>query len=131
MCNDLTERFAGINSSQVVVLGSIQVTVRIDNIAKENIRMLVVLDSTMRNSVILGRDTLRIFKLGLSTQSVLVEAETPNEIMFIEVVNALESKSNDIEINPEVGYETQSAVRQLFATEYLNAERPESPQTDM
>lgn len=58
-------QFRGINSSSLVVLGTVYTDVELDGQLWHNVRLLVVPDSTMVPPVIIGKDILKLFKMRL------------------------------------------------------------------
>ncbi|KAI4480836.1 hypothetical protein M0804_009933 [Polistes exclamans] len=64
--SELGNEYYGINNSRLQVHGSTRVSLKLDDGERVDIRLLVVPDTTMVNSVILGRDALGKCGLGLS-----------------------------------------------------------------
>ncbi|XP_011883821.1 PREDICTED: uncharacterized protein K02A2.6-like [Vollenhovia emeryi] len=125
---DEQRRFHGINRSSLIVLGAVSVDMKMDGKILKNIQLIVVPDYTMSSSVVLGRDVLRKLGLGLgevneSSKTCLVEAA---DVMSIDIVSG-ESESALLTINPDVPFETQERVREMFCKEYLESECPIEP----
>ena len=75
--------YSGINDSELVRLGMIMSNVSLDNFERK-IQLIVVPNNTMQSSVVLGRDALKVFNLGLMALPE-VEAQTVTEIFSIDV----------------------------------------------
>ena len=118
-------RYSGINDNELVRLGMINSNVTLDNIERK-IQLIVVPNNTMRSSVVLGRDALKVFNLGLMTLPE-VEARATKEIFYIDV--RIDNLTDLLEINSEVGHENQTKLKQLFLSEYWFPELPEFPKT--
>lgn len=86
--------------------------------------IFIVPDSTMRASVVLGRDTLKNFNLGLMA----LQRQEAGVVREFFQINVLESNIEDsLQINSEMDIEMHSTLKQLFISDYLNKERPEFP----
>lgn len=107
----------------LITSGVVTVNVSMDNVERE-IELFVVSDSTMRNSVVLGRDALKKLNLGLRALPPS-EAAVMREIFNIDVSEDVRVSS--LEINPDIDFKTQKALRKLFFTDYQSPERPENP----
>ncbi|XP_043478302.1 uncharacterized protein LOC122508807, partial [Leptopilina heterotoma] len=115
--------YNGVNNSVIDFVGVTVACVTMNDVSHE-IELLVVPNITMNSSVVLGRNALTKFNLGLRALPAL-EAGAIREIFNINV-----SEPNDtiaLEINPNIDKKTQILLKKLFLTDYKNPERPESP----
>ncbi|KAI4486095.1 hypothetical protein M0804_006584 [Polistes exclamans] len=95
--------YYGINNSRLQVHGSIRVSLKLDDGERIDVRLLVVPDTTMVNSVILGRDALKKCGLGLSRKDRRSEEEIViNQIMNIEINDSTDNQTTELDINPEI-----------------------------
>ncbi|XP_043276015.1 uncharacterized protein [Venturia canescens] len=120
---DHSNKFRGINNSNLVVLGMVTLDIEMNGKIERSLRLMVVPDFTMISCVILGRDVIKRFGLGLKNSENAYEAE----IMNIDVSSPVEDEADLLEINPTIPIKTQKEIRQLFREKYLEPERPEEP----
>jgi len=81
----------------------------------------------MTSSIILGRDILKKFGLGLRK----IENQAIDDVSNIEINDSLDVISDSLIINNEVSCETQVSLRELFKSEYIEPVRPSNPKVDM
>lgn len=122
-CSQRDRKYNGINNSELVKLGIVKINVILDNVERE-VELYVVPNETMCSQVVLGRDALKKFNLGLKALSPL-EAEAVENIFNIDI--CVNDHINCLNINPEIDLKIQSSLRNLFSEEYEYKERPESP----
>ncbi|XP_011859315.1 PREDICTED: uncharacterized protein LOC105556813 [Vollenhovia emeryi] len=122
-----SRRYHGINHSPLHVLGRVRLNITIDNETKIDLPVLVVPDTTMANPVVLGRDTLKTFGLGLRK----LEAQAIYDILNIETNDTRDFISDSLRINAETPHDVQSNLRKLFVLDYLEPERPNAPRVDI
>lgn len=67
--------FCGINNTRLKIVGEVNVTLEVDDIVQKDIALLVVPNSTMRYSMVLGRDVLKKLNFKL-----VASLNTDNEI---------------------------------------------------
>ncbi|XP_046740532.1 uncharacterized protein LOC124407965 [Diprion similis] len=120
-------QYVGLNNSNLEIRGKIRANVRFDGLNCEDIDLRVVPDSTMKTSIILGREVLKKLNLELKTPAEL-EEEVVQEPFNIETCSIDVNVAESILINPGISREIQSAVRRLLTTDYLSPERPIEPQ---
>ncbi|KMQ88084.1 hypothetical protein RF55_12486 [Lasius niger] len=90
------DRFYGVNGSSLEVLGLVDATI-LFNHGKHNIRLYVVPNKTMRNSIVLGRDFMKSAKLSLSDEK--ASSDEPLDIMNIEIdEDSTSANSRDMSI---------------------------------
>ncbi|KAI4476295.1 hypothetical protein M0804_013711 [Polistes exclamans] len=75
--SELGNEYYGINNSRLQVHGSIRVSLKLDDGERVDVRLLVVPDTTMVNSVILGRDALK--KCGLEERRLMTNDESEKD----------------------------------------------------
>lgn len=126
-CKQQDRKYSGINNSELVKLGIVKINVTLDTVKRE-LDMFVVPNDTMCSQVVLGRDALKKFNLGLKALSPL-EAEAIEQILNIDV--CVEDHVNSLKINSEIDLKTQNTLRKLFFDEYENIECPECPKINM
>lgn len=119
--------YSGINNSILKILGITSTKVRFNNI-EHKIEIFVVPDETMQASVILGRDVLSKFNLGLMALP-YEEAEAVREIFAID--HGKNNLVDSMQINPAVDFKVKLELKKIFTTEYLNKKRPEFPKIKM
>ncbi|XP_025265055.1 uncharacterized protein LOC112638147 [Camponotus floridanus] len=119
--------YHGINYSPLRIIGYIRLNITIDNETKNNITTLVVPDTTMVYPVVLGRDVLKKFGLGLRK----LEVQVIDELLNVEVDNPRDTALDSLGINPEISREAQISLRELFRSEYVEPARSISPKVDM
>ncbi|KAI4473033.1 hypothetical protein M0804_015511 [Polistes exclamans] len=124
--------YYGINNSRLQVHGSTRVSLKLDDDERVDIRLLVVPDTTMVNSVILGRDALKKCGLGLSRKDRRSEEEVViSQIMNIEINDSTDDQTTELDINPEIAVEKQNELKEILKVNYLSAPRPEKPKISM
>lgn len=119
--------YHGINRSPLRIIGYIRLNITIDNETKNNITTLVVPDTTMVNPVVLGRDVLKKFGLGLRK----LEIQVIDELLNVEIDNPHDTVLDSLCINPEIPREAQVSLRELFTSEYVEPARSISSKVDM
>ena len=117
----LKDKFRGINSSSLVVLGVITVSANVNKRLAESTRLLVVPDDTMQTSVVLGRDALNLLGFNLTQRS--LETNDASFILNIGVSSETDNATDSLYVNHEIPLVTQNQFRRLFSTEYLHRER--------
>ncbi|XP_076301534.1 uncharacterized protein LOC143219409 [Lasioglossum baleicum] len=124
-----SDRFHGINGSDLNVLGKMRATIIYDAV-KYYVTLRIVPDETMKNPLVLGRDFMKIAKLSLSREET-VECNDIADIMNIEVdqVNACIS-ADDMHFDESLSAEIKTRARELFNKTYINAQRPAEPSVE-
>jgi hypothetical protein len=89
--------------------------------------LYIVPDDTMFTPVVLGRDVLKAFNLGLAKLSDASFDEALQEIMSIDVGNSGEDLAETLTIYSGICLKDQLSLKGLFITEYLKPPRPEAP----
>lgn len=118
------DRFHGLNGSGLEVIGCIKAELTFKR-GKYNVTIRVVPDTTMQNSLILGRDFMKIAKLSLKDENDVTD------IMNIEVDKSeVHATSQDMQLNEDLSVEAKAQARKLFEEHYINAERPVKPATE-
>ncbi|XP_043478273.1 uncharacterized protein LOC122508792 [Leptopilina heterotoma] len=125
--SDSSQDYTGINNSVLVRLGLVTAKVRFNDI-ETKITVYVVPDNTMQVSVILGRDVLSKFNLGLLSLS-KIEVEAIGEIFAID--HGTDSVVDFMQINPDIDFKIKSQLKNIFLEEYINKERPEFPNVNI
>lgn len=119
--------FRGINNSKLILKGKLKVRITLGVLTKENIMLYIVPDDTMFTPVVLGRDVLKAFNLGLAKLSDASFDEALQEIMSIDVGNSGEDLAETLTIYSGICLKDQLSLKGLFITEYLKPPRPEAP----
>ncbi|XP_076660149.1 uncharacterized protein LOC143363456 [Halictus rubicundus] len=123
------DRFHGINGSDLNVLGKTQATIIYDT-EKYCVMLRVVPDETMKNSLVLGRDFMKIANLSLSREET-VERDDIADIMNIEVDQGNTCISaDDMRFDENLSNEVKTRARELFSKMYINAQRPVEPSVE-
>ena len=120
-------KYAGINNSNLIVLGMLKVSIVLENEVRDNIILRVVPNNTMRSPLVLGRDVLKNFGLFFNKIEKYVGKES-NELMNIDICLIDEKKDFGLNMNPEVPYESKVKLLKQFKECYLEAEKPEAPE---
>lgn len=123
-----TDKFSGINNSKLVVLGTVEASVTLDNITKNNIVLIVVPDNTMASDIVLGRNALRKFNLALADKGVTEENEAISAIMNIDTSSQEQNITESLEVDETVSVKNKLILSELFTNHYVNPVRPESPE---
>jgi len=119
--SDKLHEIFGINNSPLRVIGNyICLNVTIGNETMNDLTILVVPDTTMTSSIILGRDILK--KFGLSLRK--IENQAIDDVLNVEISDSRDTISDFLVINTEILYETQANLRELFKSEYVEPVRP-------
>lgn len=79
----------------------------------------------MISPVVLGRDILKMFGLGLRK----LEAQAVDDILNVEVNDPRDTIFDSLKVNAEVSREVQSSLRELFMSEYIEPVRPNEPES--
>lgn len=112
------DRFRGINSSGLILLGALELDINLEGRICKNVRLLVVPDYTMSAAVVLGRDLLK--KLGLGLRGVFnSESRAIHEILNIDV-SCPSGWEENIDVNFELCYDIRRRLQELFRVKYLN-----------
>ena len=119
--------FRGINHSPLQIIGYVRLSITLDNETKDNVTILVVPDTTMVSPIVLGRDIMKKFGLSLKKS----ETQAINDILNVEISNPVDVIADSLNINTAVSREIHSDLRELFMSEYVNIERPNTPKVDM
>jgi len=127
LSDKLHENYHGINNSPLRVIGYIRLNVTIDNETVNDLMVLVVPDTTMTSSIILGRDILK--KFGLSLRK--IENQAIDDVLNIEINDSPDIIADSLNINSEMPYKTQVSLQELFKSEYIEPVRPSNPKVDM
>ncbi|XP_043497018.1 uncharacterized protein LOC122520807 [Polistes fuscatus] len=129
---ELGSEYYGINHSRLQVHGSIQVSLKLDDGERVDTRLLVVPDTTMVNSVILGRDALKRCGLVFSRKDKRSEEEVViDQVMNIEIDDSTDNQITELDINPKIAVEKQNELKEILKVNYLDAPRPEKPRISM
>lgn len=120
-------KFCGINKSKLIVNGSVNVSLTLNDCIKI-VTLLVVPDDTMSSCVVLGRDILKIFKLILRNEKAYeTESEAINAIMNIDIDYDHSDTCADMKLGTDLTEQARSDFKKLFIEEYIQPERPEKP----
>lgn len=119
--SDRNKSYEGINNTELMVLGEVKVSIRIYDIVKCNIIMLVVPDYTMKSPVILGRDILEKFGFRLiidrNSKPYGNENTLCDEIAQIMNISEYKSENNPLDIitvNSDVPFEILQRFKNIF-----------------
>lgn len=125
---DFIDKFAGVNGSRLIVLGSIKVSVKMNDIMKNDITLLVVPDNTMMSNVVLGRDILKIFNLTFCNQVKEKECDTINAIFNIDMQIQEQNIMDSLNINEQILLPDKIVLKEIFNKYYVLPERPDVPE---
>ena len=124
-------RYAGINQSNLSVLGKISVSIILDGEICNDVKLLVVPDDTMKSSLVLGRDVLNKFALGLAK---VEKGKGPEnfetkvkELNNIDIYFVDEEQAQPLNIDPKVPHKIKSKLLEQFKVEYIESVKPEVP----
>ncbi|XP_076620054.1 uncharacterized protein LOC143341206 [Colletes latitarsis] len=113
--------FSGINGSVMQIVGQIEGIITL-NCMKHNVNLRVVEEGSMRNSIVLGRDFMKVARM-----SVQLDPEV-FEIMNIESRLVEDSSTPQLIINENIPHTVREQARQIFEECYVKPIRPEIPQ---
>ena len=122
----LVDKYCGINDSRVIILGTIDTEVTIGNVTK-NVNLAVVPNITMKKPVLLGKDALRIFDFALAKKRNDFD-EAMMEILNIDW-DEPGNVTDSLMINPKISFRDRERLKTLFASDYIEPERPPEPKT--
>lgn len=117
------ERYEGINGSILRIKGIVKVKISYDGEEIQDVTLRIVSDGTLRNSALLGRDTLR--RLGVKLIKVTNEkiSVIEGEILNIETGVFEGSEIDKIDVNEEMSSEIKEKVKDEIRVTYLEAKR--------
>lgn len=117
------ERYEGINGSILGIKGIVKVKISYDGEEIQDVTLRIVSDGTLRNSALLGRDTLR--RLGVKLIKVTNEkiSVIEGEILNIETGVFEGSEIDKIDVNEEMSSEIKEKVKDEIRVTYLEAKR--------
>lgn len=124
---ELSQSYHGINRSPLRISGHIRLNITLEKETINDFTVLVVPDATMVSAIVLGRDVLKKFGLGLRK----IEAQAIDDILNVDISDPRDSISKTLSINPEAPVEVQSRLRKIFESHYVGSERPKYPRVDM
>ena len=119
--------YKGIIDIGLHFLGLVRTNIKMNYRISNNLSIVVVPDTTMKSSVVLGRDITNSYELELKSSDSSDSVRAINEILSINVENELAKITESLDINPEIEFKTHSLVTDLFSNQYLIPERPEVP----
>ena len=123
--------YKGIKDTGLQFFGSVRANMKMNDCISNDMSTFVLSDSTIKSSVVLGRDVINSFELELMSRDSSDSVRAINEILSINVEIELAKITESLDINPEIEFNTQSFVRELFSDQYLIPERPEVPHVKM
>lgn len=115
------------NGSVIEVKGIVKLRITDEGVKAEDATLRVVKDNTMKHGCLLGRDILRILRLGLFKLAVEEKSATEKEILNIEPVIFDGAEIDKIDINANMSSEVKKRVREKIRTVYVEAEKPRIP----
>lgn len=117
--------YSGINDSELRIKGQVVAKVALSGHEPKETKLLVVPETTMKSSVVLGKDTLRLFYTSTASDKQAVEDQIIREILNIDVGVGSDIGDESLRINPEMPTTIQREMEELFRREYVEPERPE------
>lgn len=123
--NSELERFHGINGSGLRIIGCVQATLIFER-GKYDVVIRVVPNDTMRTSLLLGRDFMKMAKLSINSNKEATDKEI-TDIMNIEVDKDVGTIVQSMQINDDLSFEVQRRARDVLETNYVNAQRSLKP----
>ena len=131
--------FCGINGSRLKILNIFEKDIEIEGITLK-IKFYVVPDETINFTALLGRDFFTHPGINITlSDRVLISKKDDSvnllklqieELMHIEYINEPEDLRNDLQINPEIDFETAEKLRNLFKDIYLKCKESEANEPD-
>lgn len=122
--------YSGLNDSTLKVLGHVIAKVAFNNKEPKFVSLLVVLSTTMKATVAIGRDILRQF-YNIKTLSIEENKnQVIREILNIDTIDSKQKIEDSLNINPKLTVETKTAFKRLFVDNYINPLKPDIPITD-
>jgi len=102
------ERFHGINGSGLRVIGCVRATLIFER-EKYDVVIRVVPNDTMRTSLLLGRDFMKIAKLSISSDKEVTDKEIA-DIMNIEIDKDAGTIVQDMRINDDLSFKVERTI---------------------
>ena len=123
-------RYRGINDSALEVKGRVTAQITLDDRVQKNVSLLIVPARSMKASVVIGRDVLKLFFEKGDSSDKALEDQVIKEILSIRVNEPRKDSCEALNINQDVSIEAQKAIKKLFIEEYVKPKRPEQPVVD-
>lgn len=129
----------GVNRSKVEMLGMSEQEVLVNGEVNIKLQFFIVPSNTMAYPVLLGRNFTDKVRTIIDNTGIRVEqvknseqfhsSDFPLEFLNISVVD--ESESLQLNVSPEVTFSVKERLVSIVKDEYLNADRPIEPRTDL
>lgn len=126
------DALTGLNNSLLRIKGIIEDQVKIDNNIFD-MKFYVVEKGTMNSTCLLGRDFINHSKIdkiifGKNNVDIVCNPHLPmNEVLLVDTV--ADKPSNSLDINECLPFQVQSEINNIFEVHYINAKRPNEPET--
>jgi len=119
------DKYQGLINSKLKVKGRVKVKLALNDREAKCVSLLVVPDTSMKSSVIIGRDVLRQFFEKKISNNREVEDEAIRELLNIEIHDPIETARDCLNINPEIRAEVRDEMQKLFIADYVKPQRPD------
>lgn len=123
----LQNNLCGINRSKLIIKGTIDTDIILDQVRKTNVTLLVVFNDTMSSCVLLGRDVLKLFQLRLVNSGLDEQNDEISAIMNIDFSCSDSNVMNVCRINEQLSVWAKTELSQLFNDYYVSPNRPDAP----
>lgn len=117
------KNYCGLNDSILEVKRRVMVRMALGSTEQKCVSLLVVPATSMKASVVIGRDILMQFFKRAKLSFKDLENKVIKEILNINVDET--SPGDTLIINSEINAKTQEAIKELFVEEYVKRERPD------
>jgi len=124
------DKYRGLNNSELEVKGRVRVKLALNDREAKCVSLLVVPPTSMKSSVIIGRNVLKQFFEKGNSNDREMEDEAVRELLSIEVHDPNETASDYLKINSEIETEIRKEMQKLFIVNYVKPERPDQPAVD-
>jgi len=120
------DKYRGLNNSELKVKGHVKVKLALNDREAKCVSLLVVPETSMKSSVIIGRDVLKQFFEKKSSNDREIEDEEDEfirKLSNIEIHDPNKTARDCLNINLEIKAEIRKEMQKLFITNYVKLER--------
>lgn len=123
-------RYGGLNGSILENKGRMIAKLSLNNTGFKIISLLIVPANTMKTSVVIGRDVLKLFFNSTETTGEEYENQIIQEILNIDIADSAPKTGSELDVNHELSTDIQSTVKDLYDEKYVKPEHPKNPVID-
>jgi len=124
------DKYCGLNNSELEVKGRVRVKLVLNGREAKCVSLLVVPETSMKSSVIIGRDVLKHFFGKKNSNDREIEDEAIRELLNIEIHDPNKTVRDCLNINSEIKVEVREEMQKLFLANYVKPKRPDQSAID-